>query len=185
MRTQKNLSSTYKPRELFKELKKAGYTIEEYEPGIYHLGMMGQPGIQIIASRLLDNKYEWVKAISDKTPLSEIDRLAFEVNKLDQTDRKYAITVLEFVGELNEVKKEDTKMGVIRDYFDAKEKLEIQEEELKSKDEQLQSKDKQLKSKDKQLKSKDKQIKALENENKNIRERLEQLEKKLGGIAML
>ena len=175
----------YKPRELFKELKKAGYTIEEYEPGIYHLGMMGQPSIQIIASRLLDNKYEWVKAISDKTPLSEIDRLAFEVNKLDQTDRKYAITVLEFVGELNEVKKEDTKMGVIRDYFDAKEKLEIQEEELKSKDEQLQSKDKQLKSKDKQLKSKDKQIKALENENKNIRERLEQLEKKLGGIAML
>ena len=168
----------YKPRELFKELKKAGYTIEEYEPGIYHLGMMGQPSIQIIASRLLDNKYEWVKAISDKTPLSEIDRLAFEVNKLDQTDRKYAITVLEFVGELNEVKKEDTKMGVIRDYFDAKEKLEIQEEELKSKDEQLQSKDKQLK-------SKDKQIKALENENKNIRERLEQLEKKLGGIAML
>ena len=161
----------YKPRELFKELERDGYTIEEYEPGIYHLGMMGQPSIQIIASRLLDNKYEWVKAISDKTTLSEIDRLAFEVDKLDQTDRKYAITVLEFVGELNEIKKEDTKMGVIREYFDAKEKLEIQEEELKSKEIKL--------------KAQDEEIKALKKENKNIKERLEQLEKKLGGIAML
>ena len=161
----------YKPRELFKELERDGYTIEEYEPGIYHLGMMGQPSIQIIASRLLDNKYEWVKAISDKTTLSEIDRLAFEVDKLDQTDRKYAITVLEFVGELNEIMMEDTKMGVIREYFDAKEKLEIQEEELKSKEIKL--------------KAQDEEIKALKKENKNIKERLEQLEKKLGGIAML
>ena len=93
----------YKPRDLIKELEKAGYKIEEYEPGIYHLGMMGQPNIQIIVSRLLDSKYEWVKAISDKIPLSEIDRLASEVENLDRTDRKYAITVLEFVGTINEI----------------------------------------------------------------------------------
>ena len=161
----------YKPRDLFKELEKAGYSIEEYEPGIYHLDMMGQPSIQIIASRLLDSKYEWVKAISDKTPLSEIDRLTYEVNKFDQTDRKYAITVLEFVGELNEINMEDINMGVIREYFDAKEKLEIQEEVLQSQK--------------KQLKAQDEEIKALKKENKKFKERLELLEKKLGGIAML
>ena len=167
----------YKPRDLFKELEKAGYKIEEYEPGIYHLGMMGQPNIQIIVSRLLDSKYEWVKAISDKIPLSEIDRLASEVENLDRTDRKYAITVLEFVGMINE-KEEEKNMGVIRELFDAKDKIEIQEEQIKSQEEQLQSKEEQLK-------SQEKEINALKKENKKFKERLEQLEKKLGGIAML
>lgn len=167
----------YKPRDLFKELEKAGYKIEEYEPGIYHLGMMGQPNIQIIVSRLLDSKYEWVKAISDKIPLSEIDRLASEVENLDRTDRKYAITVLEFVGTINEIE-EEKNMGVIRELFDAKDKIEIQEEQLKSKDEQLQLKDEQLQ-------SKDEEIKELKKEVNKFKERFEQLEKKLGGIAML
>ncbi len=167
----------YKPRDLFKELEKAGYKIEEYEPGIYHLGMMGQPNIQIIVSRLLDSKYEWVKAISDKIPLSEIDRLASEVENLDRTDRKYAITVLEFVGMINEIE-EEKNMGVIRELFDAKDKIEIQEEQIKSQEEQLQSKEEQLK-------SQEKEINALKKENKKFKERLEQLEKKLGGIAML
>ena len=167
----------YKPRDLFKELEKAGYKIEEYEPGIYHLGMMGQPNIQIIVSRLLDCKYEWVKAISDKIPLSEIDRLASEVEKLDRADRKYAITVLEFVGTINEIE-EEKNMGVIRELFDAKDKIEIQEEQLKSKDEQLQLKDEQLQ-------SKDEEIKELKKEVNKFKERFEQLEKKLGGIAML
>lgn len=174
----------YKPRDLFKELEKAGYKIEEYEPGIYHLGMMGQPNIQIIVSRLLDSKYEWVKAISDKIPLSEIDRLASEVENLDRTDRKYAITVLEFVGTINEIE-EEKNMGVIRELFDAKDKIEIQEEQLKSKDEQLQSKDEQLQLKDEQLQSKDEEIKELKKEVNKFKERFEQLEKKLGGIAML
>jgi len=181
----------YKPRDLFKELEKAGYKIEEYEPGIYHLGMMGQPNIQIIVSRLLDSKYEWVKAISDKIPLSEIDRLASEVENLDRTDRKYAITVLEFVGTINEIE-EEKNMGVIRELFDAKDKIEIQEEQLRSKDEQLQSKDEQLQSKDEQLQlkdeqlqSKDEEIKELKKEVNKFKERFEQLEKKLGGIAML
>ena len=167
----------YKPRDLFKELEKAGYKIEEYEPGIYHLGMMGQPNIQIIVSRLLDSKYEWVKAISDKIPLSEIDRLASEVENLDRTDRKYAINVLEFVGTINEIE-EEKNMGVIRELFDAKDKIEIQEEQIKSQEEQLQSKEEQLK-------SQEKEINALKKENKKFKERLEQLEKKLGGIAML
>ena len=167
----------YKPRDLFKELEKAGYKIEEYEPGIYHLGMMGQPNIQIIVSRLLDSKYEWVKAISDKIPLSEIDRLASEVENLDRTDRKYAITVLEFVGTINEIE-EEKNMGVIRELFDAKDKIEIQEKQIKSQEEQLQSKEEQLK-------SQEKEINALKKENKKFKERLEQLEKKLGGIAML
>lgn len=174
----------YKPRDLFKELEKAGYKIEEYEPGIYHLGMMGQPNIQIIVSRLLDSKYEWVKAISDKIPLSEIDRLASEVENLDRTDRKYAITVLEFVGTINEIE-EEKNMGVIRELFDAKDKIEIQAEQLKSKDEQLQSKDEQLQLKDEQLQSKDEEIKELKKEVNKFKERFEQLEKKLGGIAML
>lgn len=174
----------YKPRDLFKELEKAGYKIEEYEPGIYHLGMMGQPNIQIIVSRLLDSQYEWVKAISDKIPLSEIDRLASEVENLDRTDRKYAITVLEFVGTINEIE-EEKNMGVIRELFDAKDKIEIQEEQLKSKDEQLQSKDEQLQLKDEQLQSKDEEIKELKKEVNKFKERFEQLEKKLGGIAML
>lgn len=174
----------YKPRDLFKELEKAGYKIEEYEPGIYHLGMMGQPNIQIIVSRLLDSKYEWVKAISDKIPLSEIDRLASEVENLDRADRKYAITVLEFVGTINEIE-EEKNMGVIRELFDAKDKIEIQEEQLKSKDEQLQSKDEQLQLKDEQLQSKDEEIKELKKEVNKFKERFEQLEKKLGGIAML
>ena len=167
----------YKPRDLFKELEKAGYKIEEYEPGIHHLGMMGQPNIQIIVSRLLDSNYEWVKAISDKIPLSEIDRLASEVENLDRTDRKYAITVLEFVGTINE-REEEKNMGVIRELFDAKDKIEIQEEQIKSQEEQLQSKEEQLK-------SQEKEINALKKENKKFKERLEQLEKKLGGIAML
>ena len=174
----------YKPRDLFKELENAGYKIEEYEPGIYHLGMMGQPNIQIIVSRLLDSKYEWVKAISDKIPLSEIDRLASEVENLDRTDRKYAITVLEFVGTINEIE-EEKNMGVIRELFDAKDKIEIQEEQLKSKDEQLQSKDEQLQLKDEQLQSKDEEIKELKKEVNKFKERFEQLEKKLGGFAML
>ena len=55
-------------------------------------------------------------------------------------------------------------MGVIRELFDAKDKIEIQE---------------------KQLQSKDEEIKELKKEVNTFKERLEQLEKKLGGIAML
>ena len=96
----------------------------------------------------------------------------------------HAITVLEFVGTINEIE-EEKNMGVIRELFDAKDKIEIQEEQLKSKDEQLQSKDEQLQLKDEQLQSKDEEIKELKKEVNKFKERFEQLEKKLGGFAML
>ena len=161
-----------KPIQLFKKLSELGYQVTEFEPGIYHIKMHGQPDIQIIVSKELDDRYEWVKALNDNISHDKIISLISDGKKLEETDQDYASKILEFVLEINENRfEEENKMGIITELFEAEKKIRL-------KDEQLQSKDAEIASVKKELESQ-------KEETANLKKRIKQLEKKLSSVAML
>ena len=154
-----------KPIRLFKNLDELGYQVTEFEPGIYHVKMSGQPDVQIIVSRELDERYEWIKSLNDNVAQDKLKELISDRNRLDVADRDYASKLLDFVLEINENNiEEDDKMGIFTELYNA---------------------EKQIKLKDEELASTKKELENQKEEVSNLKKKIEQLEKKLNSIAML
>ena len=154
-----------KPVRLFKKLEESGYQITAFEPGIYHIKMPGQPDIQIIVSKELNDRYEWIKALNDNVSHDVIEMLISDGKKLEEADQDYASKILEFVLEINENSfEEENKMGIITELFEA---------------------EKQIRLKDEELASVKKELESQKEEASNLKKRIEQLEKKLSSVAML
>ena len=154
-----------KPVRLFKKLEESGYQITAFEPGIYHIKMPGQPDIQIIVSKELNDRYEWIKALNDNVSHDVIKMLISDGKKLEEADQDYASKILEFVLEINENSfEEENKMGIITELFEA---------------------EKQIKLKDEELASTKKELETQKEEVSNLKKRIEQLEKKLNSVAIL
>ena len=161
-----------KPVRLFKKLEESGYQITAFEPGIYHIKMPGQPDIQIIVSKELDDKYEWIKVLNDNVTHDTIKKLVLENDKLEETDQDYASKIIDFVWQINNYNlKEEDKMSVITDLLDARKQIKIRDEQLQSKDAEIASTKKELE--------------TQKEEVSNLKKRIEQLEKKLNSVAML
>ena len=154
-----------KPVRLFKKLDELGYQITEFEPGIYHIKMPGQPDIQIIVSKELDDRYEWIKSLNDNVSHDKIKELISDKNRLEEPDKDYASKILDFVFEINKNNiEEDDKMGVFTELYNA---------------------EKQIRLKDEELASTKKELETQKEEVSNLKKRIEQLEKKLSSVAML
>ena len=168
-----------KPVKLMKMLLSEGYTISEYEPGIYHVSKSNhQPYIQIIVSRMLDEKYGWIKLLSKKADADILNKLAAEAKGFGQDEKHYAAHTLDFINNLTNTNKEDTKMGIYADYFNNLEELENANKEIKNQDEQIKNQDKTIKTLQKELKKTNK-------ENSELKKKLLAIEKKLSNIAVL
>ena len=142
-----------------------------------------------------NDKYIWLKALSDKLTFDDAKMLAADaVKEKDEEGRKRMRSILDLVSRLNSDKdwmKEMKSMGAFRDLFkeefeekdkkiqDLSEQLQSKNEELQSKDEQLQSKDKELQSKDEQLQSKDEQLQSKEEQLQSKEEQLQSKDKQL------
>ena len=199
-----------KPHKLMSYFKKNGHQVTEYEKGIYHIIKKDHVDMQIIVTGELDDKYIWLRALSDKLTLDDAVKLAIDAGKEhDSEGRQRVRSILDLVSRLNRNKewmKEMKSMGAFRDLFkeefeekdkkiqDLSEQLQSQNEQLKSKDEQLQSKDEQLQNKDEQLQnkdeqlqSKDEQLQRKDKEVKSLKEEIEHLKEQMRNnkIAML
>ena len=67
-----------KPHKLISYFKKNGYQVTGYENGIYHIIKSGHVDMQIIVTRELDDKYIWLKVLSDKLTLDDAVKLAID-----------------------------------------------------------------------------------------------------------
>ena len=154
-----------KPVRLIKKLEESGYQVTEFEPGIYHIKMQGQPDVQIIVSKELDDRYEWIKALNDNVTHDTIKKLVLENDKLEESDQNYASKILDFVLEINNNNlEEEDKMGIFTELFEAKKQIRLKDEELASTKQELETQ---------------------KEETANLKKRIEQLEKKLNSVAML
>ena len=187
-----------KPVKLMGQLKKQGFAITKYEPGIYHVRKAEHVDMQIIVTRELDPKYVWIKSLSKKLTKKDAEYLAQRACMVsDEVERNRIITIMDLVSKLNRNKewmKEWTGMGAFRDLFkeefeekdrtitELSKQLKKRDKQLQSKDEQLQSKDEQLQSKDEQLQSKDEQLQSkdeqLQNKDEQLQSKDEQLQSK-------
>ncbi|MCR5701712.1 MAG: hypothetical protein K6G76_06185 [Lachnospiraceae bacterium] len=166
-----------KPEKLLEYFAQNDYNVTQYEAGIYHVTKVNHVDMQVIVTRELDNRYIWLKVLTNKLTFSDAELLAEAAGKEKNEEGQRRINVvLDLVSSLNENKewmKELIGMGAFRDLF--KEEFEEKDRQIKnrdkqiknlseqvqSKDKQLQNKDEQLQSKDEQLQSKDKQIEYL------------------------
>jgi len=79
------------PREMFKELKKLGFTIREQYPGIYYIGegLSVLPAIQIVViKRLSAEKHSALKVLSKNVAKEDIKRFLNEIKLLEDSDDK-------------------------------------------------------------------------------------------------
>ena len=166
-----------KPVKLMKRFVEWGFSITEYEPGIYHVKKNGHMDMQIIVTGALAKKYKWITKLTDRVDLND---LLDEIEKLtDERDLLNAEAVFDLMARLNENKewmKEVIGVGAFRDLF--KEEFEKKDREIQNLSEQLQSKEEQLQNQSEQLQSKEKEVTIL-------KEEVEKLKKQLGRIAML
>jgi len=156
------------PRILIKWLKDQNFNINQYENGIYHVTKQGHIDMQIIATRLLDDKYTWIKRLTSGLKLEDILYLEENIKYLDDDQEKInAESVMDIIYKLNsKMLKEVGYMGAFRDYINEK-----AEEHIKDLSEQLQNKDEQLK--------------IEQDKNKELREENRHLKEMLNKIAML
>ena len=163
-----------KPHKLMSYFKNNGYQITEYEKGIYHIIRKNHVDMQIIVTRELDDKYIWLRALSDKLTLDDAVKLAIDAGKEhDSEGRQRVRSILDLVSRLNRNKewmKEMKSMGAFRDLF--KEEFEEKDKKIQALSEQLQSKDEQLQSQNEQLQSKDKEVKSLKEEIEHLKEQM-------------
>jgi hypothetical protein len=184
-----------KPEKLLEYFAQNDYNVTQYEAGIYHVTKVNHVDMQVIVTRELDNRYIWLKVLTNKLTFSDAELLAEAAGKeKDEEGQRRINVVLDLVSSLNENKewmKELIGMGAFRDLF--KEEFEEKDRQIKnlseqvqSKDEQLQNKDEQLQSKDEQLHNRDKQIESKEKENMFLREEIAHLKEllKSNKIAM-
>lgn len=170
-----------KPHKLMSFFKMNGHQVIEYEKGIYHIIKKDHVDMQIIVTKELDDKYIWLRALSDKLTLDDAVKLAIDAGKEhDSEGRQRVRSILDLVSRLNRNKewmKEMKSMGAFRDLFkeefeEKDKKIQALSEQLQSKDEQLQSQNEQLQNKDKQLQSKDKEVKSLKEEIEHLKEQM-------------
>ena len=152
-----------------------------------------QPDIQIIVSKELNDRYEWIKALNDNVSHDVIKMLISDGKKLEEADQDYASKILEFVLEINENSfEEENKMGVFTELYNAEKQIRLKDEQLQTQNERLQTQNEQLQTQNEQLQLKDaeiastkKELETQKEEVSNLKKRIEQLEKKLSSIAML
>ena len=132
-----------------------------HEKGIYHILKKDHMDMQIVVTREIDDKYIWLKALSDKLTFDDAKMLAADaVKEKDEEGRKRMRSILDLVSRLNSDKdwmKEMKSMGAFRDLF--KEEFEEKDKKIQDLSEQLQSKDKEVNSLKKELEYLKEQIK--------------------------
>ena len=183
-----------KPVKLMKRFVEWGFSITEYEPGIYHVKKNGHMDMQIIVTGALAKKYKWITKLTDRVERVDLNDLLDEIEKLtDERDLLNAEAVFDLMARLNENKewmKEVIGVGAFRDLFKEefeKKDREIQNlsEQLQSKEKQLQNQSEQLQNQSEQLQNKEEQLQSKEKEVTILKEEVEKLKKQLGRIAML
>lgn len=85
------------PRELFEELKKNGYTLEEKYPGIYYvIGSIPIPVQIVIISRLEKEKHSALRILSNNTKEEDVERFLKETEQItEQADRANVDAILQ------------------------------------------------------------------------------------------
>ena len=157
-----------KPLKLMEELRDRGFLITEYADGIYHVKKDGHIDMQIVVTRDLNDKYDWIKLLTDKVTKEDLQRLAGKASKLRNAEERLAAqSVLELIKKQNEDKewfmKEVFGMSGIRDWF---------QEEFDAKDKVITDLNEQLHNQEEQLKDKDKLIAQLQKEMENLKKQL-------------
>ena len=120
---------------------------------------------------MLDEKYGWIKLLSKKADADILNKLAAEAKGFGQDEKHYAAHTLDFINNLTNTNKEDTKMGIYADYFNNLEELE--------------NANKEIKNQDKTIKTLQKELKKTNKENSELKKKLLAIEKKLSNIAVL
>ena len=147
------------PQKLLGQLKKYGFTITEFQPGIYHVTRELHIAMQFIVTSRLGSEYKWITKLSKQLEKSDLEQLYQSAHSLsNQEDRSNAETVIELALHLNKDKnwmKEEKIMGALRDLF---------KEEFEEKDQKIEELNKQLQSQNQQLQNKDAQIVQLKEE---------------------
>ena len=157
-----------KPEKLMTYFKERGFDISLYEEGIYHITKPDHIDMQIIVTRDLDERYMWLKVLTDQLTREDIVKLAHlaELEK-DPESRQRIRAILDLVSSLNKDKawmKEVIGMGAFRDLFN----------------DEFAKKDKQIEELSEQLQSKDEQVSLLQKEIESLKEAL-----RVNKIAML
>ena len=140
-----------KPEKLIAYFEEHGFYVNVYDAGIYQISKPDHIDMQIIVAHELDDRYLWLKALTDRLTREDVVKLASRVEvEADSESRKRIRSILDLVSNINQDKewmKEVTNMGAFRDLFNdefakkdkgiEEKKKEIQElsEELQSKDE--------------------------------------------------
>ena len=128
-----------KPVKMMKYLEEQGFTITEFEQGIYHIRRKWHSDMQIIVTNMVDKKYKWITKLTDRLELEDFESLKESIGELtEEADLINAEAVMDLVTKLNQDKefiKELTGMGAFRDLFKekfAKRKIcRLQSRELK------------------------------------------------------
>ena len=162
-----------RPQKLLEQLKKFGFTITEFQPGIYHVTRELHIAMQFIVTSRLGGKYKWITRLTSKLDKTDMDQLYHSARGLsNQEDRSNAETVIELAVHLNKDKdwmKEEKIMGAYREIFkeDFKEIFKEDFKEMFKEDfkemfeEMFEEKTEEL---NQQLKNKDAQIVQLKEE---------------------
>ena len=141
------------PRKMMKYFEENGFTITNYDNGIYHVKKQDHIDMQVIVTSRLGNPYVWINKITSRLKPEDILQMQKEVAGLsDEIDLVNAESVVDMSISLNKEKeyiKEMIGMGALRDMF--KEEFEERDRKISDLSEQLQSQSEQLENKDKQL----------------------------------
>jgi uncharacterized coiled-coil protein SlyX len=167
------------PLKLMKEFRKRGYEIARYADGIYHVKKDGHIDMQIITTRWLEPKYDWIRLLTDKVTEEEIKRLSKKAAALkDEKERMLARSVFDLIKRLNEKQdwfKEVGSMAGIRDLFQA---------EFDEKDRVIAEQGETITELNEQLHTKEEQLNSKDAENSRLKEELKKLKEMMGMTAV-
>ena len=166
-----------RPVKLIKYFKDNGFDISTFEKGIIHVRKSGHIDMQIVVTRLLCDKYMWLKALTPNLTKDESIRLSAEALKEHDPEKLIHIKAIfelvislikdkEWVKELREMDAWDML------FPDKVQEMEKMRKEISVLNEQLQSKDEQLHN-------------ILENEKLEKSRLLKEIEQLKSKIAML
>ncbi len=145
-----------KPVKLMSWLKRNGFTVTEYQKGIYHIRRSGHYDMQIVVTSETDvDAYQWVTKLSANVKEEDVIKLGNTAKELlDFRDYLNAEAVFNLLYQLNKnrewMKEEGSIMGQMKSIFSGeyREKLLQQAEQIEQKDAQIEQKDAQIEQKD-------------------------------------
>ena len=181
------------PLKLMKEFRKHGFEITRYADGIYHVKKDGHIDMQIITTRWLGPKYDWIRLLTDKVTEEEVKRLSQKAAALkDEKERMLARSVFDLIKRLNEKQdwfKEVGSMAGIRDLFQAEfdEKDRViaeQGETIAEQGETIAEQGETITELNEQLHTKEEQLNSKDVENSRLKEELKKLKEMLGMTAV-